>query len=364
MKSDWNKLKFCLMLTAALFVSGCSLFSLAPQNIKATPEMSSPSVEGATPEFYSSRPPLSATSPACEKLPEKICVPGLSIKLSGQKLEKYDVTIQYPGFAGTTFSCPQQAAIVDFGDNMAPVICDENGISLISVGLKELTVTIHWEGGSITETLHPDYEIKAPEGQNCEPQCQQGKDEIILPEPTSMEINARTPSASVPTETATDQPSGGFVYYVFVDLSQQSVPEGSIEILPEALVLAPKAVSAGDSDPVESLQAALSAMIADENNAWTAKNLIIREITFREGHAMVALEGEIFGAGDIVLIAARMQFLMTIFANQAVQTAAVTLNGETIGNFGISNSLEARPIEDVFTHAEIETFIQEHGFKP
>lgn len=256
MKSDWNKLKFCLMLTAVLVLSGCSLFSLSPQNIKATPELSS------------------------------------------------------------------------------------------------------------TETLHPDFEVQATEGQNCEPQCQQGKEEITLPESTSMEINTQTPSASVPTKTLTEQPSGGFVYYVFVDLSHQSIPEGSIEILPEALVLTPKAVSAGDLDPAESLQAALSAMIADENNAWTTENLTVKEIMFQDGHAMVAMEGEIFGAGDIVLIAARMQFLMTLFANQAVQTATVTLNGENIANWGISNSLEARPIEDAFTRAEIETFIQEHSFKP
>jgi len=255
-KSDWNKLKFCLMLAAALVASGCSLFSLLPQNIKETPELSS------------------------------------------------------------------------------------------------------------TETLPPDFEVQATEGQNCEPQCQQGKEEITLPEPTSMEINAQTPSASVPTGTATDQPSGGFVYYVFVDLRHQSIPEGSVEILPEGLVLASKTVGTGDLDPAASLQAALSAMIADEHNAWTTKNLTIKEITFREGHALVVMAGDIFGAGDIVLIAARMQFLMTIFANQAVQTATVTLNGENIANWGISNNLEARPIEDVFTRAEVETFIQEHSFKP
>jgi len=51
-----------------------------------------------------------------------------------------------------------------------------------------------------------------------------------------------------------------------------------------------------------------------------------------------------------------------VFANPSVQTAAVTLNGDTIGNLGVSNSMNAKPADYVFTRVEIETFINEHAY--
>ena len=51
-----------------------------------------------------------------------------------------------------------------------------------------------------------------------------------------------------------------------------------------------------------------------------------------------------------------MQILMTVFAETSVQTAAVTLNGECIGNLGISHDSEARPADYAYTRTEIEAF--------
>ena len=87
----------------------------------------------------------------------------------------------------------------------------------------------------------------------------------------------------------------------------------------------------------------------------------IVEISFNNGHANVVLQGEYFGVGDVTLIAARMQTLMTVFANASVQTATVTLNGDTIGNMGVSISINAKPADYVFTRAEIEAFMNEHA---
>ena len=69
----------------------------------------------------------------------------------------------------------------------------------------------------------------------------------------------------------------------------------------------------------------------------------------------MVLQGEYFGVGDVTLIAARMQILMTIFANVSVKTAAVTLNG-------VSNSMDAKPADYIFTRYEIETFMKEHAY--
>jgi hypothetical protein len=93
----------------------------------------------------------------------------------------YDATVSWPGFSGTTFSCPQEATIISFDENMAPVICNSNGITLVSVGLIELTLTITWDNGSYTQTLYPDYEVVAPQGSDCEPQCLIGNATLEIP---------------------------------------------------------------------------------------------------------------------------------------------------------------------------------------
>jgi hypothetical protein len=67
--------------------------------------------------------------------------------------------------------------------------------------------------------------------------------------------------------------------------------------------------------------------------------------------------------GDVTLIAARMQILLTIFANPAVQSATVTYNGDTIGNWGVSISLNAKPADYAFTRVEIESFIAENLYQ-
>jgi hypothetical protein len=131
--------------------------------------------------FYSIDPPIIATAESCSAIPDTTCVPGVSILLSGRELETYEVEVSYPGGAETSFECPQQALIVSFGENMAPVICNSDRITFISVGLTELTVTIHWQEGSVTQTLHPVFEVLAPQGPNCEPQCMIGYAEIEIP---------------------------------------------------------------------------------------------------------------------------------------------------------------------------------------
>ena len=74
------------------------------------------------------------------------------------------------------------------------------------------------------------------------------------------------------------------------------------------------------------------------------------------------LQGEYFGVGDVTLIAASQQILLTVFANANVHTATVTLNGDTVGNMGVSNSMHAKSADYVFTRTEIEAYMNEHAY--
>lgn len=178
---------------------------------------------------------------------------------------------------------------------------------------------------------------------------------------------AALPTPTNPTITDTPEPptSMPIVYYYFVAIESNTFPAGSVVILPDILVLGPTTSDiARSSDNVTNIGAALQAMINDPRNAWTSTNLEITSITFTEGAATVELEGEIFGAGDVVRIAARQQILMTVFAESAVETATVILNGENIANLGISHSSQAKADDYAYTRAEIETFMAENAYAP
>jgi len=180
--------------------------------------------------------------------------------------------------------------------------------------------------------------------------------------PTYTPTATKTPVLA--TETPTAQPPVPIVYYYFVDMEGESPPAGSVVILPDILILGPTlSDTARSPDTATNIGSALQAMIDDPRNAWTSTDIGITSLSFREGAANVVLEGEYFGAGDVVLIAARAQILLTVFAEASVQTATITLNGKNIANLGISHSSEAKPADYTYTRAEIETFMAKNAYQ-
>jgi hypothetical protein len=170
-----------------------------------------------------------------------------------------------------------------------------------------------------------------------------------------------TPSP-LPSATETSIPtSERIVYYYFVVISENNPPEGSVVIMPNELILAPTQTNITyTSDTPTNLRTSLEAVLNDERNSWISSNLELSKVAFSEGHADIVLQGEYYGVAPVILTAARMQILMTLFANASVQTATVTLNGDTIAN--IDASREGKPLDYVFTRTEIETFIAEHAY--
>jgi hypothetical protein len=185
--------------------------------------------------------------------------------------------------------------------------------------------------------------------------------------PTATHIIPAAPFAS-PTPLPFTDPSipmsERIVYYYFVAIADLPHPEGSVVITPDVYILAPTWSDHGhDPDTAANLKTALQLLLQDGRNGWISSNVEIIEVAFGDGHADVVLQGEYFGVGDITLIAARMQILMTVFANASVQTTTITLNGDTIGNLGVSISMDAKPANYVFTRDEIEAFMNEHGVR-
>ena len=158
------------------------------------------------------------------------------------------------------------------------------------------------------------------------------------------------------------------IYYHDIDFHPlKPVPEGTVW---GASYIAPTyADETYTSDTAADLRTALEIVLHDERNDWIGQSLDaeIADITFRFGHAKVLLQGEYFLAGPphlrySWLEAPRIQILLTVFANPAVQTAAISLNDDTIANLGVSESRDLKPANYVFTRAEIETYLKEHAY--
>jgi hypothetical protein len=150
------------------------------------------------------------------------------------------------------------------------------------------------------------------------------------------------------------------VYYYFVTPAEIPIPEGTV--LAVHLLAPTYSDETYTSDTAANLRTALRIVLQDGRNIWLGNDLEIANVTFRNGHADVVLQGEYFGMGGAVLEAASRQILLTVFANPSVQTATVSLNGGTIWNLGVSMERDAKPNDYVYARAEIETFMKEHAY--
>ena len=182
-----------------------------------------------------------------------------------------------------------------------------------------------------------------------------------LPTHTPISPTATLPPSPTPAPVITVPSAEQVIYYYFVDPKQVPYPNGSVTLMPETYILAPTLSDAALApEAATNLRSALEAALNDPRNGWLSENVEVVNVTFNNGHADVVLQGEYFGVGDVTLIAASQQILLTVFANANVQTAAIALNGDTIGNMGISISLNAKPANYAFTRAEVEAYMAEH----
>jgi hypothetical protein len=156
------------------------------------------------------------------------------------------------------------------------------------------------------------------------------------------------------------------VFYYFVTPAENPVPEGSV------LAVHPFAPTYADatytSDTAADLRTALEIVLhGDGRRVWDSTALEVADVALRNGHADVVLEGEYFAAGDAQPCASSLQILLTVFANPAVQTAAVSLNGGPIGGlcvFRAGDPPVIPTVDGVYTRAEIERYMEAHAYVP
>jgi hypothetical protein len=184
-----------------------------------------------------------------------------------------------------------------------------------------------------------------------------------IPIPAS-ETPVPSPTAEPTTAPPTLQPAAPVTYYYFVELGKETPPTGSVEILPDEIVLAPTVAPVeSNPDPAKNIEAALQKMLLDTRNLWESIGVEVTSVSFDNGSAEVALDGEYFAVGGIVQIAARDQILLTIFSESAVQTAKVMFNGMNIANMGNSSARNVAPEDYTYTRDEIESYMADYAYQ-
>ena len=163
--------------------------------------------------------------------------------------------------------------------------------------------------------------------------------------------------------SVTQNESKPIVYYYLASPGDIISPDGSVAILANELLLSPiETDQIINSDTVSNVRTALEAMISDSHNNQVIGQVTIANIFFRDGHVEIALQGDVYAAGDIILIAIRMMVLLTVFSDTSIETAIVTLNGKNIVNLGVSFSGNAKPEDYIYTRDEINEFMAENAY--
>ena len=182
--------------------------------------------------------------------------------------------------------------------------------------------------------------------------------------PTGVPDVPELPTVEVTLPAVPSLPSLPMVYYYFASIPGNTFPAGSVEIVPDQLILSPNLVQVTRTDDVATnVRVLLQAMIDDPRNPWTGVNLTITNVTYENQQVTVELSGEINAAGDVVLIAARYQFLMTVFTETSVQTAVILVNGQNIDSLGASQA-NAVDLNHVYTRSEVEFFMAQNALNP
>lgn len=107
-------------------------------------------------------------------------VDGLQIRLKNASFETYEVVAQTPDLTPITFSCPCGAVVAEIGNDRCFIRGSHEKIFLDYFTPEVIDITIRWDGGSITESFRPVYQMIEPNGPGTIPQCKVGVVEIDI----------------------------------------------------------------------------------------------------------------------------------------------------------------------------------------
>ena len=163
-----------------------------------------------------------------------------------------------------------------------------------------------------------------------------------------MACNLSTPDsppvieATATSDESAESQTGTISFWQSLGIDEVTPTEDDIVIIEQIVLRRMETAIAETGNPVDDIEQSLQVMLGS-HNLWNSESITIESIEFTGGQATVTLGGAIQAPGDIVLIAARQQMLLTVFEVPQVDSVLMTIGGRNIGNIGISHDSQAVP---------------------
>lgn len=110
--------------------------------------------------------PAQPTARACTEIG---CSNELRIIIDGPLPPTYTIELAAPGIETITLTCAKgQSSEASIHE------CRPDGAIFRDLAPDDVTVTFTWQGGIVSDTLHPSYAAVQPNGPDCPPTCRQG----------------------------------------------------------------------------------------------------------------------------------------------------------------------------------------------
>lgn len=117
--------------------------------------------------------PAQPTVRACTEIG---CSDELRIVVDGALPPTYTIDLAAPGLEPVSLTCTNgQSSEASIHE------CRPDGAVFRGLAPDEVTVTLTWEGGIVSDTLHPTYAEAQPNGPDCPPTCRQGTATLTMP---------------------------------------------------------------------------------------------------------------------------------------------------------------------------------------
>lgn len=156
----------------------------------------------------------------------------------------------------------------------------------------------------------------------------------------------------VPPPPITFEPVETVAYWILTDIDEVT-PRDEDYVFIEQLALSRIETATPQSNDIESNLAFAIGAVLMANNIWQANDTVLESVTVEGDLATIRLNGNISAVGGAILSLVPTQFLLTIFEDNHINQAIITLNGETIGNIVASQDSQLRPADFIYTRESL-----------
>ena len=156
-------------------------------------------------------------------------------------------------------------------------------------------------------------------------------------------------------ETGVPQVDGTAIsYWRFANITDVTPADTDIVIFGLGVLAEVESATVRTGIPATDIEIAMQDMI-NSNNIWTAENIVIESVIIDGDMVTIRLSGTISAVGGAILSMVPIQFQLTVFEEQSINRALITLNGQNLANLGASHESQLVANDVPFTRDGLNT---------